>query len=79
MPSVNFMRPELVKRRRDYALINDALAGEQTIKSKRELYLPAPQSTRDDEGKDRYDSYITRAVFLQCHGSHSAGLAWTVV
>lgn len=63
MPSVNFMRPELQKRMRDYALINDALAGEQTIKGKGQTYLPAPQSVEDTEGQERYRSYLTRAVF----------------
>lgn len=74
MPSVNFMRPELTKRRRDYQLINDALAGEQTIKSKKETYLPAPQSLKDDEGRDRYASYLTRAVFYNVTARTRQGL-----
>ena len=74
MPSVNFMRPELQKRMRDYALIADALAGEPTVKSKGSVYLPAPQPVTDIEGRDRYTAYKTRAVFYNVTKRTQQGL-----
>jgi hypothetical protein len=74
MPSVNFTRIELTKRRRDYALIADALAGEPTVKSKKEKYLPPPQPLTDDEGKERYTAYLTRAVFYNVTKRTQQGL-----
>jgi hypothetical protein len=74
MPSISFVRPELQKRMREYALINDAIAGEQTIKSKNELYLPAPEPTNTQAGKDRYYGYKTRAVFYNVTARTRQGL-----
>lgn len=64
MPSVNFQRPEYKKLFSIYELIRDVIAGEFTVKEKKEKYLPKPNATdRSEENAERYKAYLLRAVF----------------
>lgn len=64
MPNVEWKNPLLVAREKDYKLIDDVISGEQAIKARREVYLPAPHSSDDpQENTKRYNDYLTRAVF----------------
>lgn len=64
MPNVAFVRKELKPLLSQYRLIGDAVAGEQTVKAARTLYLPKPnaEDTSPENGK-RYDAYLKRAVY----------------
>lgn len=64
MPNVGFVRPEIAKLLPLYYLIRDAIAGEVTVKHARTKYLPMPNATdKSPENKERYEAYLTRAVF----------------
>lgn len=64
MPNVSFKHPALTSVYPEYVLINDVLAGETKIKSKKMLYLPNPAgSFRSKQNIDRYNAYLKRAVF----------------
>lgn len=49
----------------DYELIRDCIAGQRQIKKRKEKYLPDPDEGETDAQlrKDRYNSYLSRAVF----------------
>ncbi|HEX2242721.1 MAG TPA: DUF4055 domain-containing protein [Gammaproteobacteria bacterium] len=72
---VTFVRDDLAKKFATYRLINDCLEGSETVKSKGELYLPRPDpSNKEKENLDRYDAYITRAVFYNVTQRTALGL-----
>lgn len=61
---VNWIKPELKKMLPQYKLIRDVIAGEQAVKDAREVYLPMPNGhDRSAENTERYNAYLTRAVF----------------
>lgn len=63
-PNVAFIRPELSPLLPQYELIRDCIAGETTVKEKRELYLPKPEAAdKSVENAERYKAYLKRAVF----------------
>lgn len=63
-PNVGFMRDELVNLLPQYELIRDALAGEVAVKNAGDKYLPRPDpSDSSRENRERYKSYLRRAVF----------------
>lgn len=64
MVNVAFVRPELLALWKEYYLIRDVLAGEMRVKGMRETHLPMPNGhDRSQENKERYESYLKRAVF----------------
>lgn len=60
--SVTNIRRELSDKLPIYTIIEDALAGEVTVKSKGKNYLPEPM-THDTSSTERYASYLARAVY----------------
>lgn len=63
-PNVGFIRDEIVALMPQYELIRDALAGEVAVKEAGDKYLPRPDpSDLSRENKERYKSYLRRAVF----------------
>jgi hypothetical protein len=79
MPNVAFKRPEVKKMEPKWALVRDCLGGEQSIKAKRETYLPKPQTSGDVvENNARYEAYLKRAVFYNVTGRTLEGLAGQV-
>lgn len=64
--NVSSVRKELADMLAKYELIGDALSGEQEVKSKKEKYLPKPNTNSSGsvaEDEARYNAYITRAVY----------------
>ena len=59
---VEYTRSELIKILPIYAIIEDALSGEEIIKGKTTKYLPMPASCKSVNDA-RYVAYITRAVY----------------
>lgn len=63
-PNVAFIRPELSRLLPEYYSIRDCIAGEVTVKTAAEKYLPMPNAEdRSPENKLRYKAYLLRAVF----------------
>jgi hypothetical protein len=79
MANVGFVHPEIKVRIPSYELIRDCIAGETTIKSRKEKYLPKPnpEDTSEDNNK-RYNAYLTRAVFYNVAQRTLAGLVGQV-
>jgi hypothetical protein len=79
MPNVVFVHPLVRTLLPSYDLIRDCLAGELTVKKRREKYLPKPnaEDTSDANGK-RYNGYLTRAVFYNVAQRTLAGLVGQV-
>lgn len=63
MPNIAFVRPEVSQMAEKWTMLEDCLAGQQAVKSKRTAYLPMPRVGNDKEQADRYAIYIERAVF----------------
>jgi hypothetical protein len=79
MPNVSFEHPEYRARKASYELIADSLAGEQTVKFRKQRYLPMPNAEdTSEENQKRYDAYLTRAVFYNVAQRTLAGLAGQV-
>jgi hypothetical protein len=79
MPNVSFEHPEYRARKSSYELIADCFAGEQTVKFRKQKYLPMPNpSDTSEENQARYDAYLTRAVFYNVAQRTLAGLAGQV-
>lgn len=63
-PFVGFVRPELARLMGTYRKIRDCLSGEDAVKLATTKYLPMPGGAKGTQlAKDRYEEYITRAVF----------------
>lgn len=78
-PNVAYIRPEVAKLFPQYYLIRDAIAGEVAVKAAKEKYLPKPDKTKNDEAaRQRYEDYISRAVFYNVTRRTLAGLAGQV-
>lgn len=64
---VQFVRKEIVNKKKQWTVIRDCLEGEQKIKDKGQLYLPYPSTSKpdcDNVEDNRYKAYKDRAVFL---------------
>jgi hypothetical protein len=75
---VEFVRAELLDMAPSYELVDDCIAGEIRIKSKKELYLPVPGDTNAPDIGMRYKSYLGRAVFYNVAGRTLEGLVGRV-
>lgn len=61
---VNWIKPDLKKMLPQYKLIKDVIAGEQEVKAAETIYLPMPNPhDKSVENRERYQAYLTRAVF----------------
>lgn len=79
MANYQYIRPEVEKLMRTYAMIEDCLTGERAVKSKRSVYLPIPNAAdSSSENKIRYDEYLARAVFYNVARRTSKGLVGLV-
>lgn len=79
MPNVSFQHPDYRANASSWALIDDCIAGEQTVKSRRTKYLPQPNAADMSQANAlRYDGYLTRAVFYNVSRRTLAGLVGTV-
>lgn len=79
MPNVTFLQPDIKAKLPSYELIRDCLAGEQTIKHRKQKYLPMPNpEDTSEENQKRYDAYLTRAVFYNVAQRTLAGLVGQV-
>lgn len=79
IPNVKFMREEVKKLMPQYELISDCIEGERKIKQRRQKYLPIPNA--EDVSKtnqERYEAYLTRAVFYNVSQRTLIGLAGQV-
>jgi hypothetical protein len=62
---VGYTRPEVMLQLARWNLVRDCLSGQETVKGKREVYLPIPnKSDTSPENLSRYNAYLERAVFL---------------
>jgi hypothetical protein len=79
MPNVAFQHPEYRANAGAWAMIDDCIAGEQVVKSKRTQYLPQPNAADQSQANaERYKGYLTRAVFYNVSRRTLAGLVGTV-
>jgi hypothetical protein len=77
--SIKYRRPEYLKLLPVWTMVRDVIAGSAIIKSKKEIYLPKPNSTdTSNENKERYSAYITRAQFYQATTQTLRGLVGQV-
>lgn len=64
MPNVTWKRPELKAREKQYRVVRDCVEGSIAVKTRRTLYLPAPNpGDKSKANLERYNAYLTRAVF----------------
>ena len=59
---VTYERLEVVKAKKKYQIIEDAISGQKAIKDKSTNYLPLP-SECSNSSDPRYQAYITRALY----------------
>lgn len=77
--NVAFIRNELTALLPQYYLIRDAISGETAVKAAKTKYLPMPdKSDQSPENKQRYEDYLTRAVFYNATRRTLAGLVGQV-
>lgn len=63
-PNFSAMHPFMTQLLLKWEMMDDVLAGEMQVKSRREKYLPIPRvDDNEDENIKRYTTYIQRAVF----------------
>src|SRR5574340_1363124 len=63
-PNVGFIRREVFLHLTKWRTIRDCLAGQDAIKAAGDKYLPRPNpEDTSEENKNRYKSYLERAVF----------------
>ncbi len=73
--SVDYVRDEIKRLFPRWEKVEDCVNGQETIKSKNIKYLPMPNaSDKSDSNKDRYNSYLERALFYNVTGYTLAGL-----
>src|SRR3546814_5656279 len=74
-PNFAYNHPSIHYIRHKWDLMDDCLAGESSVKSRRELYLPIPRVDDDEtENISRYRNYIQRAVFYNATDRKSTRL-----
>lgn len=79
MPNVRYVKPELRAKLNEYNLIDDCIAGEETVKFRKTKYLPQPNATdKSKENQERYASYLKRAVFYNVTARTQGGLVGAV-
>lgn len=72
---VSTARQEYSKALPAWDLVEDAVAGDQAVKNKRETYLPKPNPLdKSKENDTRYDQYLQRAVYYNATGRTLGGL-----
>ena len=78
-PNVGYVLPEVSLMDYKWTIIEDCLAGQETIKNKGKTYLPIPNpSDKSTENVARYDNYVARAVFYGVVANTTAGLVGQV-
>lgn len=79
MPNVQFVKPELKRRLRQYELISDCIEGQEQVKFRKTRYLPQPNAADTSlENQARYDAYVNRAVFYNVTARTQGGLVGAV-
>lgn len=79
--NVTYTHPEYNAMLPDWTLIQDCIAGQRVVKSKRETYLRHPGSSDPSNStthKQRYDDYLHRALFYGVTGRTLRGLVGEV-
>jgi len=72
---VRFTRRDLELNFPAYDMIADCVAGGESVKEKRTTYLPMPDPTNQEpDNRDRYESYLTRAIFYNVTQRTALGL-----
>lgn len=75
MSDVTFQHPEYAKNALLWQKIDDVCEGEDTVKSKKEKYLPRPNAHDNTlENKQAYNSFLMRAVFYEVTGTTLSSL-----
>lgn len=79
MPNVSYVRPDVQEKLPGWKMVNDCLAGQETIKAAKEEYLPKPNATdASAENEARYAAYLLRAVFYNVTARTLRGLVGQV-
>ncbi len=79
MANYSFARPEYTEAAKSWQLVKDCVAGSKAVKAHGTLYLPMPDPTNDsDENKERYETLLKRAMFLNITGRTRQGLIGAV-
>ena len=79
MAKVDYMRPEVSEALPQWEIVEDCIAGEAVVKSKRDKYLPKPNGEIDEVyASKRYEAYVKRAVFYNATGRTLDGLVGQV-
>lgn len=77
--SVCFLHPAYEKMLDTWTMIKDCLEGAEAIKKKRTVYLPQPNaSDQSRENQQRYEDYLTRAMFYEATARTLGGLVGQV-
>lgn len=73
--NVSFIRKEVKDMLPLYDIVSDCVDGDWKIKYKKDTYLPRPNATDiSQENQDRYNAYLTRAIFYNVTRSTFQGL-----
>lgn len=76
---VTFARQDYTDALPDWLLVSDVCSGQRAVKSRRDTYLPfLNASDKSKKAKDRYESYLERAVFYAITGRTQEGLIGAV-
>ena len=76
---VNYIKDSLKVMLPQYTLISDCISGEVAVKNARDRYLPMPEGCKDsEEGLQRYENYIKRALFYNVTRRTMLGLLGTM-
>jgi len=71
MPITNYTHPDYDTAAPKWQKVRDACGGEDAVKAQSTRYLPVPggdSTARDPHGRERYSSYLQRAVYLNATG-----------
>lgn len=75
MADVTYQRREYVSSLYAWSLIDDVVAGSESVKSKQQTYLPMPNpDDQSAENQTRYKQYLARAVFYNVSSRTLQGL-----
>lgn len=79
MPNVEFTRPDYTAALSRWRLVRDVCKGSETIKAAGDRYLPRPNATdTSEENRERFVSYLARAVFYNATGRTKNSLVGAV-
>lgn len=74
--NVDYIRPEVACRLKQWELIRAAISGEEAVKALGEVVLPRPNSAdTSPENLARYTAYLNRACFYNVSGRTLSGMA----